>query len=86
MAPGRVVFGIGVGFTARHTMGLPPCKMLTWKNILARWRSLLAGDECLFRDGDRERWVRFLHEDKGYVNHTDPVPIHVASNGRNRLN
>ncbi len=85
MAPGRVVFGIGVGFTARHTMGLPPCKMAHMEEHIGQVRSLLAGDECLFRDGDRERWVRFLHEGKGYVNHTDPVPIHVASNGPKSL-
>ncbi len=85
MAPGRVVFGIGVGFTARHTMGLPPCKLAHMEEHIEQVRSLLGGGEALFKDGKRERWVRFLHEGKGYVNHSDPVPIHVASNGPKSL-
>lgn len=85
LAPGRVIFGIGVGFTARHTMGLPPCKLSHMEEHVEQVRSLLAGDECLFRDGERERQIRFLHRDKGYVNNTDPVPIHIASNGPKSL-
>ena len=36
-------------------------------------------------DGSRQRWIRFLHQDHGYINLKDPIPIHFAANGPKAL-
>ena len=83
LAPGRVILGIGTGFTARNTMGLPPVKLSDLRNYTANVRGLLAGEDVLFREGDAERWIRLLTTDRriGCINLDDPIEIHVAANG-----
>lgn len=85
MAPGRVVLGVGTGFTGRNTMGLPPIPLKTLREHVEQCRELLKGKEVLYRDGKRERWIRFLHPDRGYINVQDPIPIHIAANGPKAL-
>jgi alkanesulfonate monooxygenase SsuD/methylene tetrahydromethanopterin reductase-like flavin-dependent oxidoreductase (luciferase family) len=48
-------------------------------------RRLLKGEEVMYRDGKRERAIRFLHQDHGYINLKDPVPIHLAADGPKAL-
>jgi alkanesulfonate monooxygenase SsuD/methylene tetrahydromethanopterin reductase-like flavin-dependent oxidoreductase (luciferase family) len=85
MAPGRVVLGVGTGFTGRNTMGLPPVPLRTLREQVEQCRGLLRGEEVLYRDGKQERWIRFLHPDRGYINVQDPIPIHIAANGPKAL-
>ena len=89
LAPGRVILGVGTGFTGRNTMGLPPVPLKTVRNYIEQCRALLNGEEILFQDnvgtGTRERWIRFLHQDHGYINLEDPIPIYFASNGPKAL-
>ena len=81
LAPGRAMLGIGTGFTGRNTMGLPPVPLGRFRDYVQSCRTLLHGDEVLFHEGERERWIRFLHPDRGYINIKDPIPIHIAANG-----
>lgn len=81
LAPGRVMLGIGTGFTGRNTMGLPPISLDRFREYIQSCRTLLRGDEVLFHEGRRERWIRFLHPDHGYINIKDHIPIHIAANG-----
>jgi len=83
LAPGRVVLGIGTGFTGRATMGLKPIPVARMVEYVEQVRGLLAGEDVLFREGKAERWIRLLHRDRslGYLNTDDPIPIHVAANG-----
>jgi len=81
LAPGRAMLGIGTGFTGRNTMGLPPVPLGRFRDYVQSCRTLLRGDEVLFHEGERERWIRFLHPDRGYINIKDPIPIHIAANG-----
>jgi 5,10-methylenetetrahydromethanopterin reductase len=85
LAPGRTILGIGTGFTGRNTMGLPPVPLDRLRDYIEMVRKLLHGEEVLYRDGKRERWIRFLHQDNGYINLKDPIPIHMAADGTKAL-
>ena len=89
LAPGRVILGLGTGFTGRNTMGLPPVSLKSIRHYIEQCRTLLKGEEILFQDnegdGSRERWIRFLHQEHGYINLKDPIPIHFAANGPKAL-
>ncbi len=85
LAPGRTILGIGTGFTARNMMGMPPIPLRTIREHTEIIRDLLAGKEVLYREGERERYIKFLHPDSGYINIKDPIPILMASNGPKAL-
>ncbi len=87
LAPGRVILGVGTGFTGRNTMGLPPLPVREMIEYVRQVRGLLAGEDVLFREGKAERWIRLLSRDRrlGCVNLDDPIPIHVAANAPKAL-
>jgi alkanesulfonate monooxygenase SsuD/methylene tetrahydromethanopterin reductase-like flavin-dependent oxidoreductase (luciferase family) len=85
LAPGRAMLGIGTGFTGRNTMGLPPVKLERMREYIEMCRKLLRGEEVLYREGKRERVIRFLHPNHGYINLKDPIPIMVAAQGPKAL-
>lgn len=85
LAPGRVILGVGTGFTGRNVMGMPPAKLKTMREHIGVIRELLAGGEATYREGELERTIKFLHPNSGYINVADPIPIHMASNGPKAL-
>jgi 5,10-methylenetetrahydromethanopterin reductase len=87
LAPGRVILGIGSGFTGRNTMGLPPVPLGRIRAYVTMVRKLLRGEEVMYRDGKRERAIRFLHPDAkhGFINIKDAIPIHIAADGPKAL-
>jgi 5,10-methylenetetrahydromethanopterin reductase len=85
LAPGRVMLGIGTGFTGRNMMGLPPVKLDDLREHVRICRALLRGDEVLFREGKRERWIRFMHPALGYINIKENIPIIIAAQGPKAL-
>ncbi len=87
IAPGRVILGVGTGFTGRNTMGLPPLPVARMVEYVAQVRGLLAGEDVLIRDGRYERWIRLLSKDRriGCINLDDPIPIHIAANAPKAL-
>ena len=46
LAPGRVVVGVGSGFTGRHTMGKRPLKWATVANYVRTVQALLRGEQA----------------------------------------
>jgi len=78
LAPGRVVCGLGTGFTARNTMGLPPVKVAEFREYIRVVRALLSGEtvEVDFPEGRRK--IRFLNPE-GLINLKDPIPIHLSA-------
>jgi alkanesulfonate monooxygenase SsuD/methylene tetrahydromethanopterin reductase-like flavin-dependent oxidoreductase (luciferase family) len=85
MAPGRAMLGIGTGFTGRNMMGLPPVRLDDLREHVRICRALLRGEEVLYREGKRERWIRFMHPDRGYINIDASIPIVIAAQGRKAL-
>ena len=87
IAPGRVILGVGTGFTGRNTMGLPPLPVARMVEYVDQVRGLLAGEDVLFREGRHERWIRLLSKDRsvGCINLDDPIPIHIAANAPKAL-
>lgn len=85
LAPGRTILGIGTGFSGRNAMGLPPVPLKRIRECVETCRRLLRGEEVFYRDGKYERWIRFLHPDRGYINLKDQIPIHLAATGPKAL-
>lgn len=85
LAPGRVMLGIGTGFTGRNMMGLPPVRLDDLREHVRICRALLNGDEVLYREGKRERWIRFMHPDRGYINLNENIPVVIAAQGPKAL-
>jgi Luciferase-like monooxygenase len=85
LAPGRAMLGIGTGFTGRNMMGLPPVTLGALRDHINICRALLNGEEVAYREGKSERWIRFMHPDRGYINIRDRIPIIVAAQGPKAL-
>ncbi len=80
------MLGIGTGFTGRNMMGLPPVVRLDdLREHVRICRALLSGDEVLFREGKRERWIQAMHTDRGYINIKENIPIVIAAQGPKAL-
>ena len=86
LAPGRVTLALGTGYTGRNTMGLPAVPVDYFKQYALDVKGLLAGENVLFREGDRERWIRLVHPDRdSFINIHDPIPVFMAANGPKAL-
>jgi 5,10-methylenetetrahydromethanopterin reductase len=81
LAPGRAMLGIGTGFTGRNMMGLPPVPLADLREHVRICRALLRGEEVQYREGKRQRWIRFMHPNRGYIDLSHPVPIMIAAQG-----
>lgn len=82
LAPGRVILAMGTGYTGRNTMGLPAISINGLKEYTQQVQGLLRGEDVLFKEGERERWVRLIHADQeGFINIKDPISVYIAANG-----
>ncbi|MGH7907474.1 MAG: LLM class flavin-dependent oxidoreductase [Candidatus Binataceae bacterium] len=80
IAPGRIILGIGAGFTGRNVMGFPAVSRKIMREHTEIIRALLAGRETVYSEGDQSREIRFLHPDMGFINVREEIPIYVAAN------
>jgi alkanesulfonate monooxygenase SsuD/methylene tetrahydromethanopterin reductase-like flavin-dependent oxidoreductase (luciferase family) len=81
IAPGRVFLGIGTGHTAMRVMGMDAVKPKAFAEYLRVVRALLHGEEVEYTLNGVTKPIRFLHQDMGFFNVEQPVPIYVAANG-----
>src|SRR6185295_7514055 len=81
IAPGRVFLGIGTGHTAMRVMGMDAVKPKVFAEYLRVVRALLHGEEVEYTLNGVTKPIRFLHQDMGFFNVAQPVPIYVAANG-----
>ncbi|HEY3917288.1 MAG TPA: LLM class flavin-dependent oxidoreductase [Stellaceae bacterium] len=81
LAPGRIVMGLGTGFTGRRTMGLPAITLARLEEYLRVVQALLRGETTTWSEEGGPHKVRFLNPEKGYVNISDPIPSHISAFG-----
>jgi 5,10-methylenetetrahydromethanopterin reductase len=81
LAPGRIDFGVGTGFTGRRAMGFGAMKLGEMAEYIRVVYGLLAGDtvEASF-EGRRSR-IRFLNPEAGCINTADPIRLTVSAMG-----
>ena len=81
IAPGRIDFGVGTGFTARRTMGLGAISLRKTRTYIERVQALLAGATVEWAFEGFERKIGFLNPDLGLINLSDDIPLWVSAFG-----
>ena len=81
LAPGRIDFGVGTGFTARNTMGLPPMRLDDLRDYVRVVRGLLAGETVQWDAEGAPRTIRFLDPSNGLLAVGDRIPLHLSAFG-----
>jgi 5,10-methylenetetrahydromethanopterin reductase len=81
LAPGRIIFGVGTGFTGRLTMGLAALKLAELAEYVRVVRALLSGERVEWECEGRRRKVQFLNPEAGLINIQDPIPVHLSAMG-----
>jgi 5,10-methylenetetrahydromethanopterin reductase len=81
LAPGRIDFGIGTGFTARRAMGLGPVRLDDMTEYIRIVQRLLAGDTLEWMFEGQRRKIRFLNPETDVFNVKDPIPLHISALG-----
>ena len=81
LAPGRIDFGVGTGFTGRRAMGWGAMKLADMARYIDQVMGLLANQTVdLAMEGERHP-IRFLNPELGLINTRDPVRLHVSAYG-----
>src|SRR6201999_3041038 len=75
LAPGRIDFGIGTGFTARRAMGLGAMKLAEMEEYVRVVYGLLAGDTVDTAIEGQRRKIRFLNPELGLFDIEQPLPL-----------
>jgi len=81
LAPGRIDFGVGTGFTARRAMGFGAMKVRDMETYIAQVYGLLRGETVEFEMEGQKKKVRFLNPELGLINTRDPVALHLSAYG-----
>lgn len=85
IAPGRVVYGIGTGHTARRTMGLPPMRLSEFGQYVRDVQALLNGERVRVRANGDESTGQFIYPAQVHMNLDDHIPIYVSAWGPRAL-
>ena len=81
IAPGRVIFGIGTGNTTRRTLGMPAARLSELRDHVEVCQALFRGDLADYIEGERNRKIKFLNPDVGFINIKDRIPVYIAASG-----
>ena len=81
LAPGRIDFGVGTGFTGRRAMGLGAMKLADMEEYIRVVYGLLADDVVETTFEGKKRKIKFLNADAGLINVHDPVGLFVSAYG-----
>lgn len=81
LAPGRVDFGVGTGFTGRRTMGLRAIPLKRLKGYVERVQKLVLGETVSWPYDGEQHEVGFLNPDLGLINVEDPIALHLSAMG-----
>jgi len=78
LAPGRIDFGVGTGFTGRRAMGLGAVKLADMEEYIRIVMALLRGETVEAEIERKTRLIRLLNPELGLINTRDPIPLWVA--------
>jgi len=81
IAPGRIDFGVGTGFTARRTMGLGAMTLNRTRKYIQRVQQLLAGSIVEWDFEDQHKKISFLNPELGLINLNDEIPLWFSAFG-----
>jgi 5,10-methylenetetrahydromethanopterin reductase len=81
LAPGRIDFGVGTGFTARRAMGMDAIKLAELAEYIRIVYALLREETVEAEFEGQRRKIRFLNPELGLINTKDPVALHVSAYG-----
>ena len=81
LAPGRIDFGVGTGFTGRRAMGLGAIRLADLEDYIRIVMALLAGETVEAEIESRRRLIRLLNPELGLINTHDPIGLYVAATG-----
>jgi 5,10-methylenetetrahydromethanopterin reductase len=81
LAPCRIDFGVGTGFTARRAMGFGAMKVADMETYVAQIYALLRGETVDFAMEGQTRKIRFLNPELPLFNTTDPIALHLSAFG-----
>lgn len=81
IAPGRIDFGVGTGFTARRTMGLGAMPLNATRTYVERVSALLNGETVSWAFEGETRKIRFLNPDLGLIDIEHEVPVWFSAFG-----
>jgi len=81
LAPGRIDFGVGTGFTARRAMGFGAIKVKDMETYIRQVYGLLARETVEFEMEGQRKKIRFLNPELPLFNTTDPIALHLSAFG-----
>jgi 5,10-methylenetetrahydromethanopterin reductase len=81
LAPGRIDFGVGTGFTARRAMGFGAMKLKDMETYIRQVYALLRGETVDFEMEGETRKIRFLNPELDLFNTRDPIALHLSAFG-----
>src|SRR5215813_2874649 len=81
LAPGRIDFGVGSGFTGRRAMGLGAVRLADMEEYVRVVMALLRGETVESEIEQKQRLIRLLNPELGLINTRDPIPLYLAASG-----
>lgn len=81
LAPGRIDFGVGTGFTGRRAMGLGAVKLADMEEYIRVVQALWRGETVESVVEGKPRLIRLLNPDLGLINTNGDLPVSIAASG-----
>jgi 5,10-methylenetetrahydromethanopterin reductase len=81
LAPGRIDFGVGTGFTARRAMGFGAIKVKDMETYVEQVYGLLRRETVDFEMEGQTKKIRFLSPELPLFNTKDPIALHFSAFG-----
>ncbi len=81
LAPGRIDFGIGTGFTGRRAVGLGAVRLADMEEYVRIVMALLREETVEAEIEGKRRLIRLLNPELGLINTKDPIGLYVAATG-----
>ena len=81
LAPGRIDFGVGTGFTARRTMGLGAITLAKTRRYIESVQALLRGETIDWSIEQQSRKIAFLNPDLELIDLSEEIPLWFSAFG-----